>query len=183
LKAVIVCLGNEIVGDDGIGIRVGRVLKSAGLPEGVRVLLRPNLGWELIELLEECDRMVLVDAMTSGREAGSCRVLGTDGAAQIAACPSCVHAIGIPEVLQLAAAMHPTRPRPEVTIVGIEAASMDEFGIGLSEPVRKALPVAVAEVCKLLGASAQLRDAAVRAAAVEASALRSLTDVLQTPES
>ena len=39
----IVCLGNELAGDDGIGYRVGRVLKALPLPAGLEPV--DLLGW------------------------------------------------------------------------------------------------------------------------------------------
>jgi hypothetical protein len=40
----ILCIGNELVHDDGVGIRIGRILMDLPLPADVRVELAPSLG-------------------------------------------------------------------------------------------------------------------------------------------
>jgi len=179
MKQAVVCLGNELVGDDGAGIRIGRVLKRLELPDSIDVLIRPNLGLDLIELLEEYEEIVIVDAMTSGRSPGSCVRLETADAASMASCPSCSHSLGIPEILQLVARMQPDRADRAVRIVGIEAASIDRFGLGLSEPVRRALPDAVALVLEAVGGLETFGEEARRVAEAEASAAISIEDVLR----
>ena len=164
MKRAVVCLGNELVGDDGVGIRIGRVLQRLPLPSTIDVLIRPNLGLELIELLDEYEEIVIVDAMTSGRTPGTCDALAVAETSKMASCPSCSHSLGIPEILQLVAQMYPDRAQRAVRIVGVEAASIDRFEVGLSEPVQAALPDAVAKVLEMLpdlqGLEVQARELA-----------------------
>jgi hydrogenase maturation protease len=178
MTTAILCLGNEIIGDDGVGIRVGRVLASLDLPANVEVILRPNVGLDLIELLEEHEAIILVDAMTSQRPAGTCEVLELAAAKQMANCPSCSHSIGIPQILQLANHMFPKRALSTIRIVGIEASSLDTFGVGLSPVVQQALPNAVDAVLELVNASSSTRSKAKGLAMAEARATPSLAEVL-----
>lgn len=178
MKTAVVCLGNELVGDDGVGIRVARVLGNLTLPEAIDVLVRPNLGLDLIELLEEYERVVIVDAMTSGRAPGSCVHLDPSEAAAMASCPSCAHSLGIAEVVQLVKQMFPDRTDRAVRIVGVEAASIDQFGIGLSEPVACALPDAVEAVLLSVGGLGALVGEARRMAEEESRVTVTLEQVL-----
>ena len=75
MNTAVVCLGNELVGDDGVGILIARVLECIELPRDVRVLQKSNLGLELIELLEEFEQIVVVDAMTGRGRPGACHVI------------------------------------------------------------------------------------------------------------
>jgi len=179
MRQAIICLGNELVGDDGAGIRIGRVFERLDLPDSVDVLIRPNLGLELIELLEEYEQIVIVDAMTSGRTPGTCVRLETEDATGMASCPSCSHSLGIPEILQLVARMQPERAERAVRIVGVEAASIDRFGVGLSEPVKRALPDAVALVLDAVGGLEAICEEARRVAEVESKREISIDDVLR----
>lgn len=180
MKTVIVCLGNELVGDDGIGVRVGRVLQKLPLPPSVDVMIRPNLGLDLIELLEQYDEVVIVDAMTSGRVPGSCIRLDPREAASMASCPSCSHSLGIAEILQLVRRMFPQRAERAVRIVGVEAASIDQFGVGLSDPVKLALPSAVDLVLDAIGNLESLRAESKRLAEEEAHTVVSLEQILRS---
>ncbi len=180
MNTVVVCLGNELVGDDGIGIRIGRVLQKLPLPPNVEVMIRPNLGLDLIELLEQYDEVVIVDAMTSGRVPGSCIRLDPREAASMASCPSCSHSLGIAEILQLVGRMFPERADRAVRIIGVEAASIDEFGVGLSDPVKLALPSAVDMVLDAIGNLEALRADSKRLAQEEAQSVVSLDQVLRS---
>jgi hydrogenase maturation protease len=179
VTTAIVCLGNELVGDDGAGVRVGRILSSIALPDSVVVIQRANLGLDLIELLAEHETLVVVDAMTSGRPPGSILTLDMQGASRMAGTPSCCHCIGIPEIVQLAQRMASNRPLSCVRIVAIEGGAMDTFGVGLSEAVRQALPDAVLEVLRAAGLGEGWRSAVEAAAERELSAQRGVMDVLR----
>ena len=71
----ILCLGNELVRDDGVGIRIGRILMSLPLPADVRVELAPQLGFDLLDAVAGAERVILVDAMSTGRAVGTCVTL------------------------------------------------------------------------------------------------------------
>ncbi|MEI7893361.1 MAG: hydrogenase maturation protease [Myxococcales bacterium] len=176
-KTAVVCLGNELVGDDGVGIRVGRVLSGLPLPQHVTLLVRPNLGFELIELLEVFDRIVLVDAMRGGGSAGTCVVLDPEGAAAMANSASCSHSIGITEILELSRHLH--GKLATVSIVGVEGQDMDTFGIGLSAPVQERFEEAVDMVLQELGADGFLRARGRERAAQVGSARVTLAEVLK----
>lgn len=179
MSTAILCLGNEIVGDDGVGIRVGRVIASLPLPPGVELLVRPNLGFELLELLESYDRLVIVDAMTCGKPAGSCELVEIDSAASMGSCPSCAHSIGISEILQIVRRLHPALPPRAIRIVGIEAQNIDMFGVGLSASVADALPRAVQLALEASGADSALVERGRAVALSEAQAGRTLLDVIR----
>ncbi len=152
----IVCVGNELVCDDGVGIRVGRILRDLALPEGVEVVLASDVGLDLIDTILSATRLVLVDATRTGHPPGTLRVLSQESVRDFAQTPCCCHAVGLPELLRLAARLD-ARPR-SVVLVGVEAAILDRFGTELSAAVRVALPDAVAEVLRQVGASPELID-------------------------
>jgi len=74
MPTLIIGLGNEFAGDDGIGIRVARVLVESHLSPDIDVIVRPSLGFGLLDAMETSERIVLVDAMSMGGEAGACVV-------------------------------------------------------------------------------------------------------------
>jgi hydrogenase maturation protease len=161
MSVCVLCVGNPIARDDGLGIRVARILADATLPPGVTIEERPNLGLDLVDLLRSHDRLVIVDAMSTGAQPGACRVLDASQAADLASVPYCCHAIGLAELLRIAARLDPEAAAHRVLLVGVEAAVLHEFGTALSPPVRQALPEAVAVVLRLVGAEPGAVAAAV----------------------
>jgi hydrogenase maturation protease len=146
----VLCLGNELVSDDGVGLRVGRVLRSLALPSDVEVALVPAVSLDLLELIHGVRHLVVVDATTTGSPAGTLHRLALDAVTAFATPPYCCHALGLPELLQLVARLAPDLPVPRVTFVGIEAAVLDRFGTELSPSVAAAVPEAVAAVLEIL---------------------------------
>jgi hydrogenase maturation protease len=149
-------VGNPIACDDGVGIRVALILRTLPLPRNIIVQLRATIAIDVLELLPEYDRIVIVDAMKTGAAAGTCRVLDVAEASALAATPYCCHAIGIAELLRIAHAAAPLRVAPRVVLVGIEAERLQEYGTELSPTVQNALPQAVRLVLELVEAEPDL---------------------------
>jgi hydrogenase maturation protease len=139
----VIGVGNPLAGDDGVGIAVIEQLERAGLPAGVGIIDGGTGGLTLLTLMEGAVRVILVDALEMGREAGA--VAGfTYAAGLFAAGPAgfSLHQAGLGEVLALGAELGDL---PELFIVGIQPAVL-ELGQGLSAAVAAAVPVAAAAV-------------------------------------
>jgi hydrogenase maturation protease len=134
----VIGLGNPLRRDDGIGPRVVEELARCGLPEGVAALDVGTGGLDLLRVLEEWDRVVVVDAADVGREPGQF-VRFTPDQAHLARAADhfSLHHAGLSEVLALAGALG--RTLPEMVIFGVQPAEID-WGEGLSPAVEAALP-------------------------------------------
>jgi hydrogenase maturation protease len=66
-------IGNTLMGDDGVGIRVVEILANEELPANVVVKAAGLPGWGLPSWLEGKDNVILVDAMQMGQAPGSWR--------------------------------------------------------------------------------------------------------------
>jgi len=143
-KAVrIIGVGNPLAEDDGVGIAVVEQLEKEGMPAGVEVIDGGTGGLTLLTLMSGAARVILVDALEMGREAGA--VAGFAYAAGVfkAEGPGLsLHQAGLGEVLALGAELGEL---PELFIVGIQPAAL-ELGQGLSAVVAAAVPVAAAAV-------------------------------------
>lgn len=62
-KIAVLGLGNQLMGDDGVGIDVVRKLKELTLPPSVEAYEVGTPGLHLISFIEEFDKVVLVDAL------------------------------------------------------------------------------------------------------------------------
>jgi hydrogenase maturation protease len=173
----ILCLGNELVRDDGVGIRIGRILMRLVLPADVRVELAPQLGFDLLDVVAHAGHVVLVDAMSTGRSPGTCVTLEGRAIERYSAGASASHTIGIAELMELAHRLAPTPAPTQLHFVGVEGVAFGHYGTELTAQVEAAIPDAVDAILQLIGASAELL-AAGRAAAADRDANRPLTGIL-----
>jgi hydrogenase maturation protease len=153
----VICLGNELVRDDGVGIRVGRVLKRLDLPSHVIVELRGVAGLELLDELRPDEELILVDAGQTGQAPGTCTVLEMSEAAGLSQAPYCVHGMGLAEVLRIASELYPERLPPRAAIVVIEGEDFESYDLSLTEAVKAALPDAVEIVLRTIGTEEPLQ--------------------------
>jgi hydrogenase maturation protease len=70
-KTLILGLGNVIMGDEGVGVHVVRVLEGGSLPADVECLDGGTGGFILLEPLQTAGRIVLIDAAADGNPAGT----------------------------------------------------------------------------------------------------------------
>jgi hydrogenase maturation protease len=173
----ILCLGNELVRDDGVGIRIGRILMALPLPTDVRVELAPQLGFDLLDVVAEAGHVVLVDAMSTGRTPGTCVTLEGRAIERYSAGASASHTIGIAELMDLAHRLAPSRPPASLHFVGVEGVSFTDYGTELSPQVEAAIPAAVEAVLQLIGADTELL-AAGKAASCRGTANGPLASIL-----
>ena len=152
----ILCLGNELVRDDGVGIRIGRILMALPLPADVRVELAPQLGFDLLDVVAGAECVVLVDAMSTGRAPGTCVALDGRAIERYSTGASASHTIGIAELMDLAHRLAPAREPATLHFVGVEGVAFGEYGTELSPQVEAAIPGAVEAVLQVIGANAEL---------------------------
>jgi hydrogenase maturation protease len=132
------------MGDDGVGIEVARSLRKLNLGGRVLVLERQILDISILEQAKEASKLIVVDAVKSGRPPGSVVKFnpGRHGSPILGAPLS--HEQRLDNILALA--KKSGMRQPPIVVVGVEPAHCTP-GEGLSERVAKALP-SVLEVIK-----------------------------------
>lgn len=145
-RSLIVCLGNELVGDDGAGLAVHDALAGRSLPEDVRLVRMGLGGLELLRELDGEELLVVVDAVALGGPPGTIHV--REGASLPGAARAAVsaHGIGTAEALAVGRLLEPDRVPRRVVLVGIEGRRFDELGTGLTPDVASAVRTAAAAV-------------------------------------
>jgi hydrogenase maturation protease len=145
-RALVAGVGNVFFGDDGFGVEVARRLARCDLPAGVAVADYGIRGLHLaFELLVPTPLLVLVDALPRGGAPGSLYVLEPDLDALPPAGAN-AHTMDLPTVLAAVRAMGGQLGR--VLVVGCEPLCRE--GMGLSEPVKRAVDAAAALVVELV---------------------------------
>jgi hydrogenase maturation protease len=133
----IIGIGNPLMGDDGIGIAAVSALEKEGVPEGVEIIDGGTGGLTLLTLMEGAKKVILVDAVETGREPGTIlRLAGEDLEPETSASSLSLHSSGLPEVLALGRALGTL---PPLILFGVQPDSV-EVRLGLSELVAAALP-------------------------------------------
>jgi len=150
-RILILGLGNPLLGDEGIGMRVVEELKVLELPDGVVVVEGGTTGLGLIGLMEGYERVIIVDAADMGHPPGRVvRFTPLEVQLKTAEAPLSLHQIGLEEVLALAEALE-VAPA-ELVIIGIQPSQV-EVGAGLSPEVERAIPQIIRIILDELDAS------------------------------
>lgn len=138
-------LGNVLLGDDGAGPAVIAWLRQNRLvPAGTRLLDGGTLGLSLLPYLEDACRVILVDAVAADACAGTLvRLEGADVGPAVATRLS-PHQVGVADLLD-GARWHDREPE-RLVLLGVVPQSI-ALGVGLSDPVRRALPHLIDLVC------------------------------------
>ena len=151
VHVAIIGIGNVLAGDDAIGPHVVRVVEAGWeLPERVQVIDAGTPGYDLTALVAGLDAVVLVDSVKMKGVPGEVLTFGKAALLEkkpiLALSP---HEPGVREALLNADFMGVTPA--VVRLVGVIPARTDT-GIGLSEEVRAAVPIAAAQVVSELAA-------------------------------
>jgi hydrogenase maturation protease len=150
MKVMVAGIGNVFLGDDGFGCEVIAALLARELPPEVRAedygIRAAHLA---VDLMDDYDLLVLVDALAGEEAPGTIRVIEPDPLAPETQAVN-AHSLGPAATLQLLARMGGKVGR--VVVVGCQPASL-EPEMGLSAPVRAAVEPAVRIVESLLAES------------------------------
>ena len=134
-ETLIVGLGNILLGDEGVGVRLIEELENRFImPARLSLLDGGTAGYALIDYMKGYDRLIIIDAVRGGREPGTIYRLSADDIQQRRDLKLSGHQISLPDVLLLAGKLDKL---PEILLIGIEPESMD-YDLELSSPVRDA---------------------------------------------
>lgn len=134
MHTVILGIGNELLGDEGVGVHAARRLERENLPEQTKII---EVGTAILEALpefEQAERIIVLDAMKDGRSPGTVYKIPLEQCSG-AACIASMHGFDIFRVMALAGRTTP----PPVTVFGVEPAEVG-WSMELSPPVAASLP-------------------------------------------
>jgi hydrogenase maturation protease len=128
----VVCVGNPWRGDDAVGLEVARRLRGE-LPEDVELSEREGEPTALLDAWDGADSLWLVDAVSSGAEAGTIhRLDASERELPVELFQASTHHVGLAEAVELARALE--RLPPTTVVYGIEGGSF-ELGAELTPAV------------------------------------------------
>lgn len=178
-RVLILGIGNVLWADEGFGVRcVEAMAATHALPDGVRLLDGGTQGLYLLPFLEDCDRLLVFDAIDYGLPPGTMRLIEGDAVpAFMGAKKMSLHQTGFQDVIATARLLG--RCPAELVLIGCQPVELDDYGGGLRPAVAAQIPVALemaADVLQRWGVAvapgqsdpALLADAAIRRDAYEA---------------
>lgn len=147
LKIAVIGVGQSLRGDDAVGLEAIRQWQEK-FPETarrseVRVDANELPGLTLLEMLNNVDAAIVVDAIQSSEVPGTIHCLNEDELMSFTFSSKSAHGWGVAETLKLGRQL--LLKIPTIHIIGVEAEQM-QMGSELSCAVRQALP----KVCDLI---------------------------------
>lgn len=139
VRALVIGCGNLLRGDDAVGPVLIRALWSRGLPAGVRCADAGTGGMDVAFQMRGAERVILVDACTSGSEPGALFRLPGERVEHLPPLAGLhLHAFRWDHALAFARWLLKDEYPKDVTVYLIEAANL-EVGAPLSPPVAQAM--------------------------------------------
>lgn len=139
MKPLILGVGNILLGDEGVGVRIAQALEN--LPEiqpHFDVIDGGTCGMELLDEMANRDYIIIIDAILANRKAGEVIVLYDEQVPVFFSRKISPHQLGICDVLS---ALKLTDEFPQnLCLIGVQPEILDPQ-IALSETVQKAFPV------------------------------------------
>lgn len=138
----VLAVGNEIMGDDGVGpaLLAGLAPRWADDPR-VELVAGGTDGLALLPVVEDAARLLILDAVAAEGPPGTVVELHGDQVPRLLGQKLSPHQVGLLDVLVAARLLG--REPAEVAVVGIVPASV-ELAVGLDPAVAAALPDALA---------------------------------------
>lgn len=141
MRVLVLGIGNILLGDEGIGVRVVEALSARyRFPEGVQVVDGGTAGMGLLDLIAGQSHVIIVDAVKGGAEPGTIVRLAGDAVPVGFRQRVSPHSLGLGDVLALLAILD--QAPQQLVVIGIEPAGLD-FGVGLSPIVASHLETLV----------------------------------------
>ncbi len=150
MRTIVLGLGNPLITDDSVGLRVVAELKGL-LAERTDVVVDEDYwgGLRLMERMVGFDRAIVIDAIVTGAAPGTIHHLHVDSIPTQRSASA--HDVNLPTALALGRQAGEKLPQDDdILLVGIEADDILSFGEECTPSVRAAIPVAVQDVLKAL---------------------------------
>jgi len=141
IKTLILGVGNLLLSDEGVGVRViERLQAEYDLPEQVQVLDGGTLGLDLLYYLEGVENLLIIDAVEMETEPGELLRMEGEEVPSFLSVKMSPHQIGIPDML-FAAKLSDLFPR-NIVLWGIQPEKLD-VGMELSPLINAKIDILV----------------------------------------
>ena len=130
-------IGNILLSDEGVGVRVIEAMRGMRLPDSVEILDVGTGALDIIDIIANRDKVIIIDAVKGGGEPGAVYRFTPNDVVILNPTPISVHQFDILGTLNMAA-LAGCMPQ-QVIIFGIEPKGI-EWGLELSPEVATVIP-------------------------------------------
>ena len=149
MKTLVLGMGNPILSDDGVGIRVAHEVANQLNSTQVTVVETSAAGLSLLDSIVGYDRVIIIDAIqTEKGEAGQIYRMGTADFS-LTKHFSSPHQINLATALELGKMLNLEMPR-QITVFAVEAKDITSFSEKCTPEVEQVIPEVVKMVLEEL---------------------------------
>ena len=127
-KLLVLGIGNILLGDEGVGVKVISELEKLELPSHVDLLDGGTGGFHLLNYLQEYPEIILIDATLDGNEPGTINLIRPNFLNEFPRTLSS-HDIGLKDLIESAALLGNL---PDITLITVSVHPEQELVIELS---------------------------------------------------
>lgn len=150
MKIMVLGVGNILLRDEGIGVRVVEHLKEAyRFPDNVELLDGGTAGLDLLPVVRDVDHLIIVDTVKTNEPPGAIFRFTPDDIEVKVPYKTSLHQIGMVEVFAIAEALG---RKINGVIIGIQPEDMSDWGLELTPTIEAKIPELMALVLKELEA-------------------------------
>lgn len=145
-KHKIVFIGNPLSGDDGVGPFLYKELKKESAFNEYNLIEAGTIGINLISLIEDSEKVIIIDAVHSKHEVGKVVVIDSKSIKSNKN-PVSPHDFGVEQTIALIKNLH---PQIDITIIGISIKEPKAFCNELSKELKAKIPEIKKEIKRLI---------------------------------
>ncbi|MDR1360207.1 MAG: HyaD/HybD family hydrogenase maturation endopeptidase [Deltaproteobacteria bacterium] len=150
-RILLLGVGNILYADEGLGVHAAQYLERHYLfSSNVLLLEGGTLGKLLTAHIVDCDRLIVMDAVLGGQEAGSLYRLEDESLRKSLGFHDSQHQVDLEDVLAACAIIG---NRPSAVVMGMEPLDWKSLSLELTPPCRAAIPRYIREILKELAAT------------------------------
>jgi hydrogenase maturation protease len=134
---LILGVGNILLRDEGVGVRVVQEMEGLDPPPDVELFDGATAGFDLLDALADRRKVVVIDAIDADGEPGDMVRLAGEELGPLHESTVSLHDVGVVETLALARQLG-CAPE-EVVVIGVVPANVG-YGLSLSDKIAAAIP-------------------------------------------
>ena len=150
LEARIIGIGQPSAGDDGVGLLVAHELHRTPLARiaDIHEIFEPL---QLIDLLQDRDLTVIVDALIVEDKIGQVMRLDRNDLLRSPLLPLSSHSVSVSQAIDLAERLSSSHTMPDIHIVGIGITRPIRYSKKMSPQIVEAVPHAIKTISQIFG--------------------------------
>ncbi len=138
-KILILGLGNILLNDEGIGVRVVEAMEKTDLPENVEVLDGGTGGFVLLSLFHEYNNIVIIDAALTDDEPGTIKILEPKYSSDFPKSLS-THELGMKDMIESAMLLEKV---PKLHLIAVTVSPRQDMDMKVSPFIYSKIPIII----------------------------------------